>query len=261
MAIQTLAYAVITPIFLILYLLTSPTATSMEVADYLIGIRESASIPLALLIGYILPSVLMSLPAPSMLNHDRKQVLIVFWQFFPVWVSVCQQGISLAMRYLKIGISTQVPIEKRSMKAMRMLYAILLLGAAANQLSALQLIVTSKIFPDLFALDYRHAFDFSKVFVPKAITASTPMDSIGSGAHMLLQYDELIGSSAMLVWAFALFVQAREVATHALHISRIVILCLLTLVLGGPLGLAVAIIWARDELVFAHAIRDSKKNN
>ena len=130
-----------------------------------------------------------------------------------------------------------------------------------NQASIAQLMATSRMFPSLFALEYRDIFNFGKVFVPKAIAASTKMDSIGSGAHLLLQYDSFIGSTSMIVWALAQLVQAHEAAAQPLKIVRWFAISLLTLALTGPLGLVVAYIWARDELVFARTMDGDKKKN
>ncbi|KAL9126751.1 MAG: hypothetical protein Q9217_004241 [Psora testacea] len=205
--------------------------------------------------------MLMSLPAPSILDYDRKQILMAVWQFFPLWVSMLQQGLSSAIRSSTRGSITQEGLRRQSVKYLRVLYAVILLAAAANQMSTMQVMAMSKMFPHLFAEEYRHSFDFSNVFVPKAITASTKMDSIGSGIHLLLQYDELIGSTSMVLWALVQFFQARRVASQSLHKVGFATLSLLGFAITGPLGLAVAYVWARDELVFAHSSGDGKKKS
>lgn len=85
------------------------------------------------------------------------------------------------------------------------------------------------------------------------------MDSIGSGALMLMQYDQLVGSSAMALWASVLLLQARGVASKEPIIARLALKGVVSMILTGPLGYAVACIWARDELIFGNEVEESKK--
>ena len=85
------------------------------------------------------------------------------------------------------------------------------------------------------------------------------MPSIGSGAFLLLQYDELIGSGAMLLWALALFFNVYKTTSWSYSPSILCLGATVTFVLTGPLGLATACMWARDELVFAEDEKLEKK--
>ena len=101
----------------------------------------------------------------------------------------------------------------------------------------------------MFASDYVGVMDFSNVFLPQAITPATRMPSIGDGAFMLLQYDEYIGSLSIAVWAVVLLAQAYRNQRRSADHTRLAFYGLIAIALTGPLGFAVACIWARDELV------------
>ena len=79
------------------------------------------------------------------------------------------------------------------------------------------------------------------------------MPSIGHGALLLLQYDGLVGSASLVIWASALFVRAygrRRVFDRWL--SLVAANVMLT-VMTGPVGCVVVLIWARDELVLSYS--------
>ena len=255
---QNFTYAVCIPIFLAIHLSTSPTVASLQVTDYLVDIPDLIGVLPAMVMGFVLPAVFMSLPAPSVVSFHRKQILMAIWQVFPLWVSILQQGVSFMVKYMQQKEFKREIQQKKSIRAMRIMYLTLLISAAVNQLSTLQFVAISHLFPGLFAPEFRTAWDFGNVFPPKVITAATRMDSVGSGTHMLLQYDEMLGNLSMCLWALVLFTQARTLAPQPLHKIRFSLLCIATPALTGPLGSVVCLVWARDEVIFARATNDKK---
>lgn len=262
--VQTMAYAVIIPIYLIIHLSTSPTVVPNHVSDFDIDLPNIASIPLAMFVGYLLPTILMSLPAPSILGFGQKQTLMAIWQAFPLWVAILQQILPLIMLGFidatKKSPKSQVPLQSCSMGVLRTLYIGLLIIAGVSQISTATLLVTSKWFPDLFAPKYADVFNLSNVFLPVAISASTKMPSIGSGTLLLLQFDEYIGSTSMALWTSVLYLQAYGMRGGLRAFARNAAWCVGLIALTGPIGYAVACIWARDEIVFAKVEEQTKKS-
>lgn len=217
------------------------------------------AIPAAMTICYVLPTVLMSLPAPSIIGFQQKQSYMAIWQMFPLWVSLAQEVFTYAIR---IFIHNDVwkyhgKLPRSSiMGPLRMLYMGLLLIAGIGQIATATLMVTSAFFPDLFSVDFKGVFNASKVFLPAAISPSTKMSSIGSGAHMLLQYDEAVGSLAMMIWSTVLFVSNYRTGRSAQTPGHLAAKGAVAFVLAGPLGYAAACIWARDEMVEADLMTD-----
>lgn len=253
--IQTLAYAVITPLYLILHLSTSPTARSPSVAEISVDMSSLISIPVAISIGYILPAVLLALPAPSVLSFDRKQILMAVWQAFPVWVDVLQRTISFIVAMVsnterKSAISP-AKASATYIRATRYVYLFALILSGFSHISAMTLAATSKFFPGLFAPQYVGVFNPSNVFFPSTISMTTQMSSIENGVLLLLQYDGLIGSASLVIWASAVFVRAYGRRRPFDQWLSLVAANVLLTALVGPVGCAVAILWARDEAVLS----------
>lgn len=254
--VQNAAYAVIIPYWCIAYLSTSRIVSSRRVSEYLVDVPNLAGIAISMVLGYVLPTILMSLPAPSIIDYDLKQWLMTFWQFFPVWVSVVQGVVPYLLP--KPGEASRVS-DIHMLMSMRILYAGLITTAGIGQASTMTFLATSKFFPELFTPEFVGVFNPSNVFLPATISPSTKVPSIGAGAFLLLQYDHLIGSTSMALWSTVLFVNTyRNGATYQ-SVGLMIVGGIIMMALTGPLGYATACIWARDELIIAEAEADGKK--
>ena len=248
--VQNVAFAVIIPIWCVAHLSLSRTVSSKRLSDYLINVPDLAGIAFAMVNVYLLLSVLMSFPAPSVINHDLKQWLLAFWQFFPVWVSLAQGAVSYLLSGLEEESSSRASSIGR-VRWMRPLYAGLLTAAGLGQAKTLTLMWTSRFLPGLFTDDFVGIFDFSNVFLPAATSPYIKTPSIGAGAFLLLQYDYFIGSISMALWSTVLFVNTYRNGTIERSLAVMVAGGAVMLALTGPLGYATAFAWARDELLVA----------
>ena len=242
---QNASFAVTVPLYLALDLAISPTVSAAS-AMIATDVSEVSAVPLSLILGYIVPAAMLSLPAPSMQSFEAKQTWIAVWQAFPLWVSVCQHVVKIILSSV---FSVRQQSTADSPAALRTTYAFLLILAGVTHIAAEALTATSMIFPSIFAAEYAEAIGFVNVHIPAAITPATKMPTIGSGAFMLLQYDEIVGSTAMLLWASFMYLRARNPYITTTNWLQDVVMFTLVTVLAGPAGTAVALIWARDELV------------
>ena len=254
--VQNLAYAVIIPLWCIVYLSTSPVIFSRCISDFTVSLPDLAGIAISMILGYMLPTILMSLPAPSIIDHDLKQWLMTFWQFFPVWVSVAHGMVTYLLP--RLGEANAVP-NTHKLRSMRVLYIGLLTTAGIGQISTMALMATSKFFSGLFAPEFAGVFNPSNVFVPAAVSPSTKMPSIGAGALLLFQYDQLVGSMSMCLWSTALFINTYRNGAIKQSMALLVVGGVTMMTLTGPLGFVTACIWARDEMIVAEAEVDGKK--
>lgn len=246
------------PIYLAIYLSTSPLVSSKSASNLLVETNHVIAIFPALLMGYILPSILMSLPAPSVLSYERKQTYMAIWQMFPIWVSMVQAVLPYAMSK-PVNTSSTKSFGSQELHTMRILYVGLLIIAGFGQAATATLLATSTFFPNLFALEFKGAFNPSKVFLPAAVSPSIKMPSIGCGANLLLQYDELIGSGAMVLWSITLFMIVYRKSRSDQSEASLIAYGIMAMFLTGPLGYATACIWARDELLISEAEGNDKK--
>lgn len=75
--IQNVAFTVAVPLYLALHLLTSPVAKQSSQA-LLIPTTHLKIIPVSVILGYVLPTVLMVLPSPGTVSPEAHQQLIAF---------------------------------------------------------------------------------------------------------------------------------------------------------------------------------------
>jgi len=208
----------------------------------------------AIVVGYVLPTVLMSLPAPSVIGFEQKQMYMAIWQMFPLWVSLVQPVLAYAIRIIISQDGDKSPgknPKSKSMGTLRGSYMGLLIIAGIGQIATATLIATSAFFPDLFSVEFIGVFNASKVFLPASISPFTKVPSIGSGALQFLQYDEAIGSLAMMIWSTVLFVNVYKNQGSRRIPGYLITQGAVAFILAGPLGYATACIWARDEMVAA----------
>lgn len=258
--VQNATYAVVVPLYLIIYLSTSPLVSSRHVADFLLDSHVVTAVPVSIGLGYVVPAILMSLPAPSIVTFEQKQTFIAIWQAFPLWVASFQAVLPTFTALLLP--SRAVPYKtSHASNALRQVYLMLLVLAGIGQISTLTLLATSQWFPNLFASEFRGVFNLYNVVVPVATSPSFKMSSIGSGAFMLLQYDELIGSTSMVLFTTVLYVFTAQKVGSLQNIRSLVARGLAAGILTGPLGYAVACIWARDELIAQRDEENSKKSD
>ena len=263
LAIQVGAFALVVPIHLLTHLLTSPTVFSQKTKDFVVDVAHLQSIPVSLAVGFFVPAVGLALPAPSILTYDQKQTWIAIWQVFPIWVGSLQEVVSF---FAKFSSLTQRSSRKpavdnaQTMGALRMVYVFALMVAGITRVMAISLSITSKLFPPLFAPEYRRVLNPSNVFQTASILPSKKMSYVGEGAFQFLQYDEMVGSTALVVWSSALFAKKYSELRPIRKWTALKTFAQAAIVLAifGPCGLAVMLIWARDELVFGEKYTGKK---
>ncbi|MCJ1469009.1 hypothetical protein MMC07_007641 [Pseudocyphellaria aurata] len=258
---QNYAFDVIIPLYLLLHLSTSPTVSSNDPNDFHIDLFNLSSIPFSMAIGLILPTVLAALPSPSIISFDRKQSFMAIWQMFPLWVQLLQLALPFLFKTFYSSLSRKPPSSgprRQGIGALRFAYIFMLTIAASTHIATLTLLFTSKFFPALFATPFIGVFNPANVFWPVTMSASHQMSSIGSGAMLVIQYDEIIGSVAVVLWALFLLTTALQRFSSQVGVAGsttaawAVIFDFVTFTaLVGPLGYAVIAMWSRDELIFA----------
>lgn len=256
LALQNATLAVIIPLYLFVHLSTSPTTASTDPTLFLIEPIDLASVVISLILSYILLLILVALPAPSLLSFDQKQIVLAIWQLFPVWTELLHQGTVLLLRNVMSQDKTSKPVtatnrrDPPKMGGLRSVYIFLVFIAGSTHIATLTLMATSKWFPRLFAIGYEGVFNPSKVFWPVAASTSIKMSSIGSGILMMIQYDAIISSLAIVLWAVFLFTNAMS-QKKKFETAYVFIFDFITLTaLLGPMGYTVVCIWARDEMIF-----------
>lgn len=211
-------------------------------------------LPFIIAVSYIAPSAAMFLPAPSIVSVGTKQALAAAWQPFPIYTSVLTSICSLLPSYFFSDSDKSGPA---TLRGLRRTYAFALACAVILRIAAWALSLTALAFPTLFPENVAAELHPLRVFVntlPR-LSPSVQVTSAGEGALWFLQWDDLIGSTALLLWALALYKAAHQQVSVELRWAELGWKVVLLSVAIGPVGAAVVLIWARDELVFEKASR------
>ena len=253
--VQTAAWAVVGPVWLAVHLLTAGSAGSEGELD--VEVADVWSIPPAVVVGYVIPTLLMAKPAQATEEWEKKQLWTVIWQAFPVWVSLSRLVFARSLKARLGGQEGRRAHGFNSLQHRRSFYSVLLGVAVAIQVTAFWTATSQAAAANLAGTEkFRYVFD---LFKPCAISPATKMGSIGEGAHLLLQWDELNLIQSLLLWSAALL--HSTVKSQGIRYRDHKAICLGSLGLSFvlPLGFAVSAVWLRDELAFKKEDVEKKK--
>jgi hypothetical protein len=254
------------PIYLTVYLFTSPLITSSTpLTPSALTIPESllTGTPFGTIIGFILPTILMSLPAPNVLSISSKITAILVWQAFPVWVTVYTY-IWKATLWPKIEYQSEADALANQLPLLRYVYKFALAVSVPAHLATVTLSLSAGLIcPGMFTPFAQSELNPISVFIPPNPFSDTKAATVAQGAQWFLQYDYAITSVAFIIWALASRYAKPVVIANKSNSNSIGVGTVLELVgkvaLLGPYATALTLIWDRDEAVFAGASAISEK--
>ncbi|TGO10185.1 hypothetical protein BTUL_0142g00240 [Botrytis tulipae] len=279
-AMQILGYGFIMPIYCCVHLVSSHTAAAggkNRAREITVRkITALATLPVSICIGYIIPSILISLPFRSTVT---KQWFGGLWQGFPVWISTCQ--LLLGILYPKFMFQPQNRVlhpptsfstlknqnkDTRLLSPPQIQQTILLLQTYNFALTVstfchflpLTLTTCNYFLPFLFPPHHHSLLTFPRIFIPPPFWSQRPMETMAMAIHHFLQYDQYIGSSAAFTWAMTLNTNSREQGTWR-EAVKLRIWSLGISILTGPGGAVVWLLRERDlRIVFGRDLEHGK---
>lgn len=241
---QLMTFAFATPLFCGLQLGCSVTARRPNADNIRVPRVVLAVLPLIFVIGYMVPTQAMVLPAPSLISIDMKQIAIAIWQPWPAYVSI----LTTVVYYV---LSPFFPNNHRaSMSGLRWVYASAFVNATLTHLVTWIISLASVAVPGLFDERYLSDLHPSKVFAIPLPWSGVKVETVAEGVHYFLRWDYLIGSAGVLLWALTLYSVAHKQILSTVSWPGLLVKVGLLTVLTGPTGAAVELMWERDELVF-----------
>lgn len=257
--VQTIGYAVVGPVYLTLYLFTSPLITSTApITPAALTIPEGllSGLPFGTLIGFVVPTILMTLPTPSVLSVTSKITAILVWQAFPLWTTVYNYVWSFAL-WPKIEYTNESDRQSNQIAILRNVYKFGLAFSVPTHIATLTLSISAFVFPNLFTSAAQAELHPVNVFVPPNPFGDAKAINIAQGSQWFLQYDYYITSAAYIIWALASrysnpVKKATKNDSGSLDIGSLFVV-FGKIALLGPFATALTLIWERDEAVFAQA--------
>lgn len=249
---QSIGYGIIMPTYCAVHLLISPTALSepSQIQESSVRPRDDptlSTLPWSILCGYILPAVMMSLPGFSPQVHQR---LVAVWQVFPIWIWMLQyifgQASRLRVRGPRQLTSRTSQTRTIDLESLNRLYRFAFALATLTHDITLGLIALVQCFPALIATSSGHAVTFQDVFLPPNFRTGTQISDMVQGAHGFFQYDQYVGSIAVIVWVMTLRFNARSKSMSARQWVKLASEVVGYVLLAGPAGALVMLLWVRD---------------
>lgn len=272
-AFQNLTWTFIVPLYLTLHVFTSPIAklSGKDAKSKGDAARQSlfvylwdlALIPLAVTLGLVVPTIVMSLPALLHQSAATHYNWIAFWQAFPLWTIVVLDVLHNACYFLFGSLTPQDAQGKLTtpgngfMVAVSGVYQYGLTISVVTHLPilAISLLPTplretlASTFPQLAPV--LSQVTFLRTFVPHSIFSPPALNPLNYGPGDLaplvinfLQYDLYTGNTTVLLWALYL-----HVTTSGRSLVKSLGTTIFWTLIGGPSAAAIALIWDRDELV------------
>jgi phosphate starvation-inducible membrane PsiE len=253
--IQNITFVVTAPWWAFIHILTSPAAApfpgSFSSNVLAISKLDLAILPVSIILGYLVPSILMTLPSPAVVSAIQHQQAIALWQPFPIWCVIFQ----ISLRY--VG-SIFVGSKESATKTPHISLAASYVSSAAHVYRfiiglcmithlpalAIALLPYSNFSNSHPIVQNLAKAEFAATYIPYLPVLTTQVESFAAGVHAFLQWDMYIGATAMLVWGIYLHQNAAKEKSVAKLLGKVGVWTLL----AGPSGALAVLMWERDEM-------------
>lgn len=216
-----------TPLYLAIRLAVSPSVTPTGLAVHAAHLK---AIPWSFALGYILPIILMALPSPRIVSPTFKHTAAGWYQQWNLYIVLIHWTLVYLWREDGQSISTIETLELS-----RNVYVFAILCAGVAWWSAMWIALKKGGIP--LAL---------KAFVPASPWSGKKAASIYEGAKWLIQWDGIIGTTAMTVWAASLYLDANQSAPLPEDMWKRMLAYGIS---GGPMGISIGLLFERDKLL------------
>jgi hypothetical protein len=178
---------------------------------------------------------------------EAKQAWLAAWNAFPLLVSLAHVILSAVGTTVFSQAKYTAYAKKSTISSTRMIYAFAFGLATITQVASWSVSMSSLLFPTLYSPDILPHLHPVKVFLPILSHAATEWPL---GMHRLLQWDNFVGSTALLAWAAMLWSNAYRVKGVKSNVPLALKLIGLSATSGFS-GAAAVLLWERDELLLA----------
>ena len=259
---QILSWQFLVPLWVLLYLLTSPSAIKAAPTTILVDIKDIKVLPLTVTISMLIPTVLMFLP-PSMISAKWHYASFAFWQPFPLWHYLLHKLATTTYSAFDESRSQETRY-KAYLSAVRPIYNLVFFAGVIGQLPVL-LALLPTVQRSQFVDHMPSLRDYTSVTISSIFMPWSPLDmpthnskTIVSGelamtAVCFLHYDMYIGCGAIL--AGALYLHRSAVRREKLGFLLMKLLGWFAI--GGFPGAISALLFERDRYVVERSEKKS----
>ncbi|PTU21755.1 hypothetical protein P175DRAFT_0434760 [Aspergillus ochraceoroseus IBT 24754] len=221
---------------------------------YVDSARRSQSgrttIPIGLILGYLLPAVAMALPSPGVVSNDFQQLALVAWNLFPALVYVSMQVFHYVLLLAGGDGEKYATTASTRRTTLRIVYAVSLWISFAVHMGLLSISLTTVLFPTLWAPETLDDFHPARLLIPPV--AVTPTRTVGDGVLSFFLWDQLFGYivGILVAWSQLRTVLVARGWYHQRWAGTKVLVGIVGGVLiAGPGSVCLGLNWVRDELL------------
>jgi hypothetical protein len=253
---QNITFAVTIPVYLLIHLLTSPSAGSFP-GKYtnsvlIVSPIDLKMLPWSIILGYVVPSLLMALPSPAIVSPTVHQQFIALWQPFPLLTVVVQWSGKFIYTLFATKTSQNDSSQAKSyVKAVGYVYGFVLTLCMISHIPVLAItLLPPSAFPESSAVLTRLSqSDFFGVYVPYPPVLGLRFSDLAEGIQNFLIWDLYIGMSSVLLWAILLYRNATGGISNKSSWPKVAWKILTWTLISGPMGAATILLWERDANV------------
>lgn len=259
------------PLWVLLYLFTSPIAQSRSSSSLLLpsSLDDVALLPVTAVLVFV-PLTVAMYPLPLFLSARAHYTAIAIWQLYPLWHHAAHRALAAASRVVAGHLSVVVspaggasdPAARRAryLAGARAVYNVVFAAGVLGQLPVLLLTVGPSLGYHIpAALEPWASSDglaaLAAVFAPRSpldpprVADVSALESGGLAplAHFFLQYDMYIGCGALLIWA--LWLHRVAVPYRGSDVLWLLVRVMVWFGIGGFSAAVSGLLWERDWYV------------
>lgn len=244
------SHAIFTPLYLAFRLLCTPAPSAPGLSIDPPHLNTFAG---SFLLAYCAPIVALSLPGVTIGGVDTKHALAGVYQQWNLYISMCQWLLITVTR--PGGYAQTIETYEGQLGPLRAIYWMILLMAGIAFWIPVTLALSERVRCPLGLQGTRLLRRPREVLMAPSPFGGRLAKDASEGGRWLIQWDTITGTVATAVWAAALYWEAMQEAGGSKAASlwagggRVLWLVLL----GGPMGLPVVLLWQRDEMMLRAA--------
>ena len=206
-------------------------------------------LPAALLLGFLAPILGAALLYPSIISFDQSQMLIAFWQGWPIWTN----ALTLTLFSLRTPTTPGKKNEAASCHAAQALHVFAFACAALSH----WILCMSSLASLTRAGNSSSLLRPASLLLPRLPWSHARPSSLGEGVLWFLQWDYSVAAMAVLIWSVALWLRAVPRASDHGSRGALVLRVAGWSLVAGPCGAAVVLMWKRHRLL---SVRPSSRD-
>lgn len=196
----------------------------------------------------------------SLVSLKIKQTAMGWYQQWPLWIAVLHYTLVALLRFSSLPSKLEPPEIRLILY--RSVYIFAFAFAIFTHLPVMSLSFAASAWPSLFNEEYAYMLQPNHLLVPKNPFMDAKAKDLAEGMLWLIQWDYFSGYLAPAVWAVFLRLKVEKTPHRSDSLVYCLIRAVLYLLVAGPVGIAIGMVWERDEILLGvdRSTREAKSN-